>query len=90
MSLIDFFALLVIFGICATLGQAVFDFRKGGFILASVLGILGALLGIYLSRVFSLPELFTVHIGTETIPIIWSIMGSGVFVIILNIFVKRL
>ncbi|HKO59930.1 MAG TPA: GlsB/YeaQ/YmgE family stress response membrane protein, partial [Pyrinomonadaceae bacterium] len=47
------------------------------------LGFVGALLGMWLSRAMGLPELFAVQIGTTSFPIIWSIIGSALFVAVI-------
>jgi uncharacterized membrane protein YeaQ/YmgE (transglycosylase-associated protein family) len=90
MTIIDFLTFLVIVAICASVAQAVFNFQKGGVLVSVVLGTLGAFIGIMISRALELPELFTIQVGPETIPIIWSIMGSGFFAIVLSLFLKRI
>jgi uncharacterized membrane protein YeaQ/YmgE (transglycosylase-associated protein family) len=89
MTVSDIFILLIIVGVCISLGQAIIGYRKGGIIASTALGLFGAYLGITLSRLLDLPELFTVQVGPESVPIFWSVMGSGFFVIFINIFLRR-
>jgi uncharacterized membrane protein YeaQ/YmgE (transglycosylase-associated protein family) len=86
-SLLGFVVLLVVAGICGSIGRAI----GGGYshlgCLGSVaLGFIGALLGMWLSRAAHLPELFSVRIGEERFPILWSIAGSAIFVAVLGLF----
>ncbi len=90
MTFFDFVILVVIVAICISLGQAIIGFRKRGIIGSTALGLFGAYLGITLARLLELPDLFTVQVGPEVVPIFWSIMGSGIFLIFINIFLRRI
>ncbi|MDQ1639704.1 MAG: hypothetical protein QOF62_3043 [Pyrinomonadaceae bacterium] len=83
MTLIDLIVLLIIAGLCGALGQAITGFSRGGCLVSIALGFIGALLGMWLARSLGLPELFSVQIGTTSFPIIWSIIGSALFVAII-------
>ncbi|HBB90076.1 MAG TPA: hypothetical protein DC047_20940 [Blastocatellia bacterium] len=83
MTLIDLVVLLIIAGLCGALGQAITGFSRGGCLVSIALGFIGALLGMWLARNLGLPELFSVQIGTTSFPIIWSIIGSALFVAII-------
>ena len=83
MTILDLLILLIIAGICGALGQAITGFTRGGCLVSIALGFVGALLGMWLSRALGLPELFAVQIGTTSFPIIWSIIGSALFVAVI-------
>jgi uncharacterized membrane protein YeaQ/YmgE (transglycosylase-associated protein family) len=83
MTILDVVILLIIAGICGALGQAITGFTRGGCLVSIALGFVGALLGMWLSRAMGLPELFAVQIGTTSFPIIWSIIGSALFVAVI-------
>lgn len=89
MNLIDITTFLVIVTICAIIAQAIFNFERAGVIISVILGSLGAFIGIVIARVLDLPDLFTVQVGPETVPILWMIMGSGMFAIILSFIIRR-
>ncbi len=89
MSIIDVFTFLVIFVVCSSIAQAIFDFRGGGLVFSIILGVIGAAVGIMIARTLALPDMFTVQVGETHIPILWSIMGSGIFAIILSFVLKR-
>lgn len=88
MTILDLIILLVIAGICGALGQAITGFTRGGCLVSIALGFVGALLGMWLSRALGLPELFAVQIGTTSFPIIWSIIGSALFVAVIALITR--
>ena len=89
MTILDLIILLIIAGICGALGQAITGFTRGGCLVSIALGFVGALLGMWLSRQLGLPELFAVQIGTTSFPIIWSIVGSALFVAVIALISRR-
>jgi uncharacterized membrane protein YeaQ/YmgE (transglycosylase-associated protein family) len=89
MTLIDVLLLLLIAGICGSLGQAIAGYSRGGCLVSIALGFVGALLGMWLARMMGLPELFPVRIGTTSFPIIWSIIGSALFVAVVALLTRR-
>ncbi len=88
MTLIDLLILLVVAGLCGSLGQAISGYSRGGCLVSIALGFIGALIGLWLARVLALPELFAVNIGGTKFPIIWAIIGSALFVAVIN-FISR-
>lgn len=48
------------------------------------MGFIGALVGLWLARLLGLPELFTVTVGGTSFPILWSIIGSALFVAVIS------
>tara|TARA_R110002094_G_scaffold39577_7_gene52156 strand:- start:2011 stop:2199 length:189 start_codon:yes stop_codon:yes gene_type:complete len=52
------------------------------------LGFIGALLGVWLARQMGLPELFVVEIDDVEFPILWSIIGSALFVAVISFMTK--
>jgi uncharacterized membrane protein YeaQ/YmgE (transglycosylase-associated protein family) len=89
MTLLDVIVLLIIAGLCGALGQAITGFSRGGCIVSIAIGFIGALLGMWLARQLGLPELFAIQIGTTSFPIIWSIIGSALFVAIITLLTRR-
>ncbi|HKP73578.1 MAG TPA: hypothetical protein VJT82_11610, partial [Pyrinomonadaceae bacterium] len=73
MTLIDFLILLLIAGLCGSLGQAIAGYSRGGCLVSIALGFIGAIIGVWVARNLGLPELFSVRIGGNNFPIIWSI-----------------
>ena len=89
MTLIDLLILLIVAGICGALGQAITGYTRGGCLVSVALGFVGALIGMWLARVMGLPELFSVQIGTTAFPIVWSIVGSALFVAVIALLTRN-
>lgn len=89
MSVLEFIFLLIVAGICGALGQAISGYSRGGCLVSIVLGFIGALLGVALARFLNLPELLSINFGSRTFPVIWSIIGSALFVALLGFMTRR-
>ena len=85
MSLLEFGLLLLIAAICGSLGQALAGSSRGGLLVTIALGFIGALLGAWIARSMGLPELFVVRIDAASVPIVWSVIGSALFVALLSL-----
>jgi uncharacterized membrane protein YeaQ/YmgE (transglycosylase-associated protein family) len=77
--------LLVIAGVCGALGQAITGVSRGGCLVSIALGFIGALVGLWVAQGLGLPELFTVNVGGTRFPILWSIIGSALFVAVISL-----
>lgn len=88
MTLLDVLILLLVAGICGALGQAIAGYSRGGCLVSIALGFVGALLGMWIARLMGLPEMFPVRIGGTSFPIVWSIIGSAVFVAVLTLITR--
>jgi len=88
MTILDLIVLLLIAGLCGALGQAISGFSRGGCLVSIAIGFIGALLGMWLARQLGLPELFAIQIGTTSFPIIWSIIGSALFVAVITLLTR--
>lgn len=84
MSIFELLLLLIVAGICGSIGQAISGYSRGGCLASIAIGFIGALLGMWLAGVMGLGELFTVNIGGHSFPIVWSIMGAALFVAVLG------
>jgi uncharacterized membrane protein YeaQ/YmgE (transglycosylase-associated protein family) len=89
MTLLELLLLLLIAGTCGGLGQAIAGYRRGGCLVAVALGFIGSLLGRWLASLLDLPEVFAVHLGGRSFPVVWSIAGAAVFVAVLGFFSRK-
>ena len=89
MTLIDLLLLLLIAGICGSLGQAIGGYSRGGCLVSIALGFVGALLGSWLAKQLGLPEILPIRIGSTGFPIIWSIIGAALFVAVISLLSRR-
>ena len=89
MSLLSILLLLLVAAVCGSVGQALVGYSVGGCLMSTIVGFIGAWLGSWLSAQLGLPEPLAVNIGGETFPILWSIIGSALFVAILALITRR-
>lgn len=89
MSVLDFVILLVVAGICGSVGRAIVGHSRGGCLVSIAVGFIGALLGAWLARLTNLPEIVQLDIGDQPFPIIWSIIGSALFVALISLLARR-
>jgi uncharacterized membrane protein YeaQ/YmgE (transglycosylase-associated protein family) len=84
MALIDLLILLIVAAICGSLGQALVGFSRGGCLVAVALGFIGALLGFWLKDLAGLPEPLMLRVGGSNFPVVWSVIGSALFVAVIS------
>ena len=89
MTVVQFLVLLLVAAICGAIGQALAGYSLGGCLVSAVVGFLGAFIGLWLARELKLPEIYTVQIGGEAFPIVWSIVGSFLFALIVSLLSRR-
>ena len=82
MTLIGFLVLLIIAAICGAIGQSLEGYDLGGCLVSIVVGFIGAWIGMWLAGKLGLPELFAINIEGRPFPILWAIIGSAVFTLI--------
>jgi uncharacterized membrane protein YeaQ/YmgE (transglycosylase-associated protein family) len=80
MTLVDLVVLLVIAGVCGSIGQAIVGYSHAGCLGSIAVGFVGALLGTWIARAFRFPEILTIHVGTQAYPVVWSVIGAALFV----------
>jgi len=89
MTLTHFLILLVVAGVCGSIGRAIAGYSHGGCLVSIALGFIGAFLGVWIADALHLPLLFQLRIGGENFPIIWSIIGAALFVAVISLITGR-
>ena len=82
MTLTQLLILLIIAAVCGGVGQSLAGYDLGGCLVSIVVGFIGAYIGMWLAGKLHLPELFSIKVGGKTFPIIWSVIGSAIFTLI--------
>lgn len=77
--------LLIIAFFCGSIGASLAGASKKGCVTSIALGFIGALIGGWISREMQIRELLPV----QGIPIVWSIIGSALFVAVINLISGR-
>jgi uncharacterized membrane protein YeaQ/YmgE (transglycosylase-associated protein family) len=83
MSLLELLVLLVIAGIAGAIAEFLIGFSPGGFLVSIIIGVIGAFIGTWLARQLNLPSVLPIRIGSQTIELVWAVLGSIVLVAIL-------
>jgi len=89
MTVIDFVILLVIAAVCGAVGQALAGYSVGGCITSTLVGFVGAVIGSWIAGLLGLPEVFAINVGGRSFPIVWSVIGSALFVAVLALLTRR-
>jgi uncharacterized membrane protein YeaQ/YmgE (transglycosylase-associated protein family) len=89
MTIGGFLILLLIAAICGAIAQGLVGYSTGGCLISAVVGIIGALLGYWIARQLNLPLLLTINVQGQPFPVVWSIIGSSIFVAILALITGR-
>ena len=82
MSLLGLLLLLLIAAICGSVGQSLAGYNLGGCLVSIVVGFIGAYLGVWLADELGLPEIFQISIEGKPFPIIWAVIGSALFTLV--------
>jgi uncharacterized membrane protein YeaQ/YmgE (transglycosylase-associated protein family) len=82
MSLLGLLVLLIVAAICGSIGQSLAGYDLGGCLVSIVVGFIGAYLGVWLAGKLGLPEIFQISIEGRPFPIIWAVIGSALFTLV--------
>lgn len=84
-SLVEVLVWLLVAAICGALGEVLVGYSPGGLVGSIAVGLIGALVGSWLARSFSLPSFITFSYGGTSIEVLWTIIGAAIFVGILSL-----
>ena len=88
MTLIGLLVLLLIAAICGGIGQSLAGYNLGGCLVSIVVGFIGAYIGLWIAGKMGLPKLFEITIDGKPFPVLWAIIGSAVFSLIMALLRK--
>ncbi len=88
MTIIDFIILVIIAAIAGSIGQALAGYSLGGCLVSIVVGFVGAFLGLWIARTFGLPDILVIDVGGQRFPLVWSIIGSAIFALIVGLLTR--
>ena len=89
MTFVDFLILVVVAGIIGSLGQAVGGYSTPGCAMSVVIGFVGAIIGRWLPGLLNLPTFYVVDVSGTKFPVVWSIIGAALLVILLRVIMGR-
>jgi len=88
MTLVEFLLLLLIAGLAGAAGQSIAGYHLGGCLVSVVVGFVGAFIGMWLARELNLPEPLVITIDSEAFPLVWSVIGSALFALIVGLLTR--
>ena len=83
--MLEILLLLIVAAICGSIGRAIAGYSHGGCFVSVALGFIGALFGNWLAGLLHLPLVFTLSIRGQEFPVLWSIIGSALFVAVISL-----
>ena len=89
MSLVTLVLLIIIAAVCGAVGKALAGDARGGLVVTTVIGFIGALLGPWIAGKLGLPEPFTINVSGHPFPVLWSIIGAALFVAVIHLISRR-
>lgn len=88
-SLAGLIVFVLIAAACGAIGRAIAGGTRGGLLVSTALGFIGALFGPLIARELRLPEPVTVMVSGHPFPILWSIIGAALFVVLIHMLGRR-
>jgi uncharacterized membrane protein YeaQ/YmgE (transglycosylase-associated protein family) len=79
-TLPELLLLILIAAIVGAIGREVAGGTRGGLLVSTVVGFIGALLGPWIAHQLHLSEPFVVRVDGHSFGILWSIIGAALFV----------
>jgi uncharacterized membrane protein YeaQ/YmgE (transglycosylase-associated protein family) len=86
MNILEWLVFLLVAAICGAIGAAIIGVRGMGCLTLIAVGLIGAMLGTWLSRAAGIGEMFAISIGDKSLPILWTIIGSMLLTGIASLF----
>ncbi len=88
MSILQFLLLWIIAALCGAVAQSITGYSMGGCLASTAIGFIGAILGQWFAQTADLPLYYTVTLGGEVFPVVWAIIGSVVFVLVVGLITR--
>jgi uncharacterized membrane protein YeaQ/YmgE (transglycosylase-associated protein family) len=88
-SIYELLMFLAVATICGGIGQALAGYSVGGCLFSLVLGFGGAWLGAWAAEQLGLPPLYILEFNGQAFPIVWAIIGSVLFAVVLSLLTQR-
>lgn len=88
-SLPGLIVLIIIAAVCGAIGRAIAGGVRGGLLVSTALGFIGAIVGPWLAAQLKLSEPLMVNIGGHPFGILWSIIGAAIFVAFIHLISRR-
>jgi uncharacterized membrane protein YeaQ/YmgE (transglycosylase-associated protein family) len=85
LTLPEILLLVLIAAVVGAIGRALAGGTRGGLIVSTVIGFIGALIGPRIAHQLHLAEPLVVRVEGHSIGILWAIVGAALFVALLHL-----
>jgi uncharacterized membrane protein YeaQ/YmgE (transglycosylase-associated protein family) len=89
MRIVDFLIMLFLGGVCAALGQFLTGYSRGGCPVAVIAGFFGVYVGPRIAANFGFAEPIIVPLGPYSFPLVSSLVGGFLLVVLVNLITKH-
>ena len=72
--------MMIIAGVVGAIAKGIVGLSRSGCLASIAIGLVGAMLGSYIAKLAKWPDPILLQIGSTPFPLIWSIVGSVLFV----------
>ena len=81
--------LIIIAAVCGAIGRAIAGEIRGGIVVSTAVGFIGALIGPWLAGQLKLAEPLMLSVSGHSFPVLWSIIGAALFVALIHLISRR-
>src|SRR5512134_3839978 len=85
MTLPELILLILIAAVVGAIGRQIAGGTRGGLLVSTVVGFVGAVLGPWIAQQLRLAEPLVVRVDGHSIGILWSIVGAALFVALIHL-----
>ena len=84
-TLTELLLLILIAAVCGAVGRAIAGGPRGGLIVSTVVGFIGALIGPWIAHQLRLSEPLVIRVDGHPFGVLWAIIGAALFVAIIHL-----
>lgn len=86
MDLIEIIVLIIFAAVIGAFGQLLtdFDFKSGNFFISTLIGFMGAFIGIWVVRLYDFQIILPITFSGKTYPLIWILLSTSILVIVIG------
>jgi uncharacterized membrane protein YeaQ/YmgE (transglycosylase-associated protein family) len=81
MSITGLLVLLMVAGLCGIVAEGLVGFSPGGCLVSMGTGLIGAFVGTWVAQRFGLPGLLLLDLEGGSLDVVWTIVGSMLFLV---------
>jgi uncharacterized membrane protein YeaQ/YmgE (transglycosylase-associated protein family) len=85
LTLPELLLLILIAAVCGAIGRQIAGGTRGGLLVSTVIGFIGALIGPWIANQLRLPEPLVIRIDGHPFGMLWAIIGAAVFVALMHV-----